>query len=100
MEKSIIRKMREIVKNESTNVQQDFANDRKDLKNFEGNFLWGYSEKGTNLIFMDAKFSYLQIESMQADKHAYTCTAGKLRKITPERARKIAIGLYSSFQCA
>ena len=100
MEKSIINKMRQIVKRENVNVQNDFRDDRKDLENYNGSFLWGISNKGTNLICFDSPFSYLQIEAMQEDKHLYSCTGGKLRKITPERAKKLTIGVYTRFQRA
>ena len=100
MEKSIINKMRQIVKNESENVIKDFTEDKKDLKNYNGSFLWGISNKGTNLICFDSPFSYLQIEAMREDKHVYTFTGGKLRKITPERAKKLTIGIYTRFQRA
>ena len=61
MEKHIIQKMKMIVKNENTTVSQDFEADKKDLKSYNGNFLWGYSSKGTNLICDNIPFSYLPV---------------------------------------
>ena len=100
MEKSIIRKMRESVKNENMNVQKDFNEDRKDLRNFEGNFLWGYSEKGTNLICYNVPFSYLQIENMKEAITCYACIGGHMKKVSRRKALSLANGLYSRNLCA
>lgn len=95
MNRNILHKMKMIVTNENTNVSQDFEIDRKDLKFYNGNFLWGYSEKGTNLICYNVPFSYLQVESILDAKNCYACIGGKLRKVTREKAKAIAVGLYT-----
>ena len=73
MKKHIINRMKDIVKNENTTVSQDFEADKKDLKSYNGNFLWGYSSKGTNLICYNAPFSYLQVERVKDTKNCYVC---------------------------
>lgn len=100
MEKHIINRMKEIVKNENTTISQDFKADKKDLKSYNGNFLWGYSLKGTNLICYNAPFSYLQVENMREATNCYVCVGGKLRKVSCEKAIAIAVGLYSRNHCA
>ncbi|WP_455499596.1 hypothetical protein [Butyricimonas virosa] len=95
MEKHIIQKMKMIVKNENTTVSQDFEADKKDLKSYNGNFLWGYSSKGTNLICDNIPFSYLQVENMREATNCYVCIAGHLKKVTKKRALAIVTGLYS-----
>lgn len=44
-------KCRQIVKNEGESIQKDFKEDQKDLRQYKGDFLWGVSNQGTNLIF-------------------------------------------------
>ncbi|WP_026207873.1 hypothetical protein [Butyricimonas synergistica] len=100
MKKHIINRMKDIVKNENTTVSQDFEADKKDLKSYNGNFLWGYSSKGTNLICYNAPFSYLQVERVKDTKNCYVCVGGKLRKVSREKAKAIAVGLYSRNHCA
>ena len=98
MEKNIIDRMRQIVTNENKNVQRDFQEDCKDLKNYNGNFLWGFSEKGTNLILRDSPFSYLQIEAL-TNQYVYVCIKGKFRKTTNENAKRMAVSYYSQRYC-
>lgn len=100
MEKHIIQKLKMIVKNENTTVSQDFEADKKDLKFYNGNFIWGYSSRGTNLIFNDSPFSYLQVENMREATNCYVCIAGHLKKVTKKRALAIVTGLYSRNRCA
>ena len=100
MEKHIIQKMNMIVKNKNMNVLKDFTEDKKDLKEYTGDFLWGYSEQGTNLIFSNSPFSYLQVENMKTAKNCYVCIAGHLKKVTKKRALAIVTGLYSRNRCA
>ncbi len=100
MERHIINRMKDIVKNENTTVSQGFEADKKDLKSYNGNFLWGYSSKGTNLICYNAPFSYLQVESMETAKNCYVCVEGKLRKVSRKKAKAIAVDLYSRNHCA
>ena len=94
--------MRQIVTNENKNVQRDFQEDCKDLKNYNGNFLWGFSEKGTNLILRDSPFSYLQIEAL-TNQYVYVCMyvciKGKFRKNTNENAKRVAVSYYSQRYC-
>ena len=100
MKKSIIYKMNNIVKDENTNVLKDFTEDKKDLKLYNGDFIWGYSPQGTNLIFNNSPFSYLQVENMKEAKNCYVCIAGHLKKVTKKRALAIVTGLYSRNRCA
>lgn len=100
MEKQIIYNMKEIVKNENLNVLKDFIEDRKDLKKYEGDFLWGYSARGTNLILNNLPFSYLQVEKMREAKYCYIYIAGHLKKVNKKRALSIATGLYTRNRCA
>lgn len=87
-----------IVNKENPIVQMDFLQDRKDLKNYTGDFLWGFSEKGTNLILRDSPFSYLQIEAL-TNQHVYVCIKGKFRKTTNENAKRMAVSYYSQRYC-
>ena len=98
MEKSILKKINMIVNKENPIVQLDFLQDRKDLKNYTGDFLWGFSEKGTNLILRDSPFSYLQIEAL-TNQHVYVCIKGKFRKTTNENAKRMAVSYYSQRYC-
>jgi len=98
MEKSILKKINMIVNKENPIVQMDFLQDRKDLKNYTGDFLWGFSEKGTNLILRDSPFSYLQIEAL-TNQHVYVCIKGKFRKTTNENAKRMAVSYYSQRYC-
>lgn len=98
MEKSILKKINMIVNKENPVVQMDFLQDRKDLKNYTGDFLWGFSEKGTNLILRDSPFSYLQVEAL-TNQHVYVCIKGKFRKTTNENAKRMAVLYYSQRYC-
>ena len=100
MEKSVIYKMRQIVKNEGESIKKDFKEDQKDLRQYKGDFLWGVSNQGTNLIFNRSPFSYLQIEDMKKAKSCYVCIAGHLKKVSKQKALSLANGLYTHNRCA
>lgn len=100
MEKQVIQRMRMIVKDKSTSVQKDFKEDQKDLRTYSGNFLWGLSQRGTNLIFENTPFSYLQIEDLTEATSCYVCIAGHLKKVSKERAMLFANGLFARQHCA
>lgn len=99
MKRHILTRMKRLVEKENKYVQLECQDDRKELKHYDGNFIWGFSKNGTNLIYPDAKFSYLQVEAIEQQMCVYVCITGKLRKITREKAVRIAICYYSRKWC-